>query len=182
LPWIHLKYADESHFDSRDLHRTRGWSPSSQRVQLTIPSPNTARYSLTLLTNLANPNGFYVGSIRQDNNDALDFLDFIVDIIEKKQVVAGDILIVDNASIHTSQEIFPVVMALLRGAHVRLCLLPAYSPEYQPCELIFASVKNYLRRKRGTLPLFYEIILAFQTVRYDQILGMYQNCIIDVLK
>ena len=54
----------------------------------------------------------------------------------------------DNASIHFAAEVALPLSELFDTAGVRLVFLPAYSPELNPCELVFAQVKNGLRRRR----------------------------------
>lgn len=52
----------------------------------------------------------------------------------------GDTLVVDNARIHKARDIVPTLRAALAAAGVRMLFLPTYSPELNPCELIFAQV------------------------------------------
>jgi transposase len=54
------------------------------------------------------------------------------------------VLVVDNASIHKVAGIREMVEE--RGA--RLLYLPAYSPDFNPIELAFSSIKNWLRLNR----------------------------------
>jgi transposase len=55
-------------------------------------------------------------------------------------LVAGDLLVADNAAIHKSREIIPTLRVALATAGVRMVFLPTYSPELNPCELVFAQV------------------------------------------
>ena len=54
---------------------------------------------------------------------------------------SGDVVIMDNLSSHKRQRIRKLIEAA--GAH--LVFLPAYSPDLNPIELIFAKVKQLLR-------------------------------------
>ena len=53
----------------------------------------------------------------------------------------GDVVIMDNLSSHKRQRI----RELIEDADARLVFLPAYSPDLNPIELIFAKVKQLLR-------------------------------------
>ena len=53
----------------------------------------------------------------------------------------GDVVIMDNLSSHKRQRI----RELIENASARLVFLPAYSPDLNPIELIFAKVKQLLR-------------------------------------
>ncbi len=63
----------------------------------------------------------------------------------------GDVVIMDNLSSHKR----PRVRQLIEAAGARLVYLPAYSPDFNPIEMIFAKIKQLLRslacRTRETL-------------------------------
>jgi hypothetical protein len=59
---------------------------------------------------------------------------------------------------------------------VTIQFLPAYSPELNPCELVFALVKNGLRR-HGIESLFDDVIVAFNDVSRDTMMNFYRKCI-----
>ena len=48
----------------------------------------------------------------------------------------------DNAAIHHTQEVVDAINAT--GA--LLIFLPAYSPDFMPCEELFAKTKSYIRQ------------------------------------
>lgn len=50
--------------------------------------------------------------------------------------------ILDNCSIHTADDVFGAVVALLERYGVRMIRLPKYSPELNPCEPVWAQVSN----------------------------------------
>ena len=64
-------------------------------------------------------------------------------------LVRGDILVLDNAKVHFAESIKAVAEALLYATGVEMMFLPAYSPELNPCELIFGLVKAELRTRIG---------------------------------
>jgi transposase len=87
-------------------------------------------------------------SYREESNTAEDFMKFIARAIVDKYLARGDILICDNATVHDSAEILETLVMVLELLGIKLVYLPAYSPEFNPCELIFAQVKSYLRRRQ----------------------------------
>lgn len=92
-------------------------------------------------------------------------------------MVAGDILICDNATIHTAADAMSMMEEILRTADIKLVFLPTYSPELNPCELVFAGVKKHLRENKLGLPLEVEIAIAFQTVSAVSIEKYYNKCL-----
>jgi len=76
-----------------------------------------------------------------------------------------------------------VLFELLDSANVTLIFLPKYSPELNPCELIFGGVKNYLRFNRGKDKFDKEIIFALSLVTPFTVFNCYYDCIwIDYIK
>jgi len=92
------------------------------------------------MTTLNNPNGFILSIPRIQSNTAFDFLLFLCDLVRLGELVAGDVLVLDNAPVHYSADIAPAVDLLVAAAGVRLLFLPVYSPELNPCELVFAHM------------------------------------------
>ena len=62
-------------------------------------------------------------------NKALDFLEQIIVWLDSGVLSNGDVLILDNASLHKSEEINGLLSLLLDAAGVRMYFLPRYSPE-----------------------------------------------------
>ena len=54
----------------------------------------------------------------------------------------GDIVVMDNLGSHKSR----AVRAVIRAAGAKLFFLPAYSPDLNPIEQVFAKMKTLLRR------------------------------------
>ena len=60
----------------------------------------------------------------------------------------GDILVMDNLRSHKDRE----ALGLLEGAGVAVRFLPAYSPDYNPIELMWSKVKALLRQAEARTP------------------------------
>ena len=68
----------------------------------------------------------------------------------------GQIIIMDNASFHQSVE----TEFLIEQAGCKLLFLPPYSPEFNPIEHTWASLKRYIKRFRHQ---FHSVI---ETIEY----------------
>jgi transposase len=135
------------------------------------------RYSVSCCTDLGNPDGFVLSPPRRASNTAVDFLEYVISLVEFGTLRAGDFFFVDNASIHSADDIAPVLYALLEEVHVRLVFLPTYSPELNPVECVFGEAKRWLRYRRGRGDFCDEIINAFASVPRASVLSFYQKAI-----
>jgi transposase len=60
----------------------------------------------------------------------------------------GDIVILDNLSVHKSAQ----AKAVIRACGARMLFLPQYSPDLNPIEMAFAKLKAHLRAAAARLP------------------------------
>ena len=66
----------------------------------------------------------------------------------------------------------------LAATGVRLLFLPTYSPELNPCELVFAMIKNHVRRIRNTNQnMLIDLIDACARVDLPNITRFYDHCL-----
>jgi hypothetical protein len=95
--WFQLKFLDEASFDDRseflwfhqsligcaELRRSHGYAHASRAVQAPGHVNLRARpaVTVTVLTDLTSPNGFVMSAPRTGSNTAMDFLDFVLDLI-----------------------------------------------------------------------------------------------------
>ena len=70
-----------------------------------------------------------------------------------KWPLPNSVLVVDNAAIHKVAGI----RELVEGRGARLLYLPAYSPDFNPIELAFSSIKAWLRANRARLNAEFKI-------------------------
>jgi hypothetical protein len=178
LPFLRLKYLDEARFVSKKLKRHRGVAAAGRELHgLIDPQDVALSYSVTLLTSLAEPFGIVVTNPTEGANSGVDHLETIADLMDAGHLVAGDVLVMDNAPKHVAQENHELMGVLLETMGVRLVLLPKYSPELNPCELVFAKVKRYLRDERGRAPFAQEIGIGFSRVTKAEIVRYMEKCL-----
>ena len=97
------------------------------------------------MTSLTSDMPCWVDAPRAGNNDAIDFMGTMLWLLENGALPSGAIILMDNARIHDAASIRDDLAGLLNLNNVHLAFLPAYSPELNPCELVFAWVKEKLR-------------------------------------
>lgn len=176
IPWAHLKYMDESHFDRRSLYQRRGWAPSGKRLEGIKPAtPGAPSCSITIMTTLLEPGGFVIAEPRFGTNTTADFVVFVLEQVVAGYLVAGDYLICDNAAIHVSGA--NILYDVLHARGITIRFLPTYSPELNPCELIFAQLKQRIRNNRQPIPIVDEIVNACAHVHRDNVVRYYRHCI-----
>jgi transposase len=93
------------------------------------------------------------------------------------QLRPGDIVALDRLAAHKSPQLIAAVEA--RGAQV--WLLPPYSPDLNPVELLWAKVKTYLRKllrqpESAARPLWELIGDALRTVTAQDARGWFAHC------
>ena len=157
-----------------------GYSPVGEPLIVRNDSTENVSYGITVTTSINN--GIAVSAMRTNSNTANDFLNYVVGLIASGFLTNGDIFICDNASIHRAAHITAQLDAALTPAVVRMVFLPTYSPELNPCELIFAKTKSYLRYHRGDGRFADEIIDAFDTITEMDVVRFYVECIDGVIR
>ena len=92
-----------------------------------------------------------IGSVRQDGSTACMTVEGAVNAevfrcyvreILLPSLMAGDILVMDNLSAHKDSQ----ALDLLKSAGDTVRFLPAYSPDLNPIEKLFAKLKALLRK------------------------------------
>jgi len=86
----------------------------------------------------------------------------------------GDIVIMDNLSVHKS----PDVQALIRAAGGEVRYLPAYSPDLNPIEKMWSKIKGLLRSAEARTPeqLQEAITMAFSKITAQDATGYFASC------
>lgn len=126
------------------MTRLRGRSPRGKRLHAAAPC---GRWKTTTM----------IGAVRQDGSTACMtvegsvnaeiFRTYVHEIL-LPELRPGDILVMDNLSSHKDKE----ALRLLKDAGVAVRFLPAYSPDYNPIELMWSKVKTLLRKAEARTP------------------------------
>ena len=179
LDWKKLKCADECHVVARDLTKKKVLGLVGNREWISDHTLATKSHSITLLTNLdpnsSTPLHF---DIREKSNSQWDFVHFVLLAISRGWLVAGDYFLIDNASVHTAKDSFLLIHDACQNARVTLVLLPAYSPELNPCEAVFNKLKGYLRYHRvRSEPIWLSVIQGLATVTKQNMQRWYYHCL-----
>lgn len=131
-----LVFIDET-WVKTNMALLRGWGPRGQRLNARVPHGHWK--TLT-----------FVAALRHDRIDAPWVIDGPInsDLFTAyvKQVLVptlrkGDVVILDNLGSHKGKAARAAIRAV--GAH--LIFLPAYSPDLNPIEQVFAKLKHLLR-------------------------------------
>ena len=116
----------------------RGWGKRGHRVQAKTPFGHWNTMT-------------FLAALRHDRIDAPWVFDGPINAeifrtyVEKVLVPTlhpGDIVILDNLGSHKA----PAIRQAIRAAGARLWFLPAYSPDLNPIEQVFAKLKHLLRK------------------------------------
>ena len=103
-----------------------------------------------------------------------DVFEAFVEQVLVPELRTGDVVIMDNLSSHKRTR----VRELIEAAGARLVFLPAYSPDLNPIELIFAKIKQLLRslacRTRDVLWKAMQSVL--DQVTPDEARNCYKHC------
>lgn len=85
----------------------------------------------------------------------------------------GDIVIMDNHGSHKSA----LVRQIIRGAGARLWFLPPYSPDLNPIEQAFATIKHWMRsaQKRTVEDTWKQVRQLVSTVQPTHCTNYFRN-------
>jgi len=134
-------------------------------------------YSVTLMTTLSKPEQPYVIDLRSGSNSQVDFLKFVVYCIRQRYLTSGDYFIVDNAAVHGGYDTFETLFDLCETAGVKLIFLPKYSPELDPCELVFQTIKMFIRNNRTPRTFWLDVLQSLLTVTHAKMYSFYNHSI-----
>ena len=163
-------WVDESGSDARDHIRKFGYAmrwmtPTSHR-----PLTRGKRVNAIAAFSAA---GVLAVEIVNSTVSSQEFFDFLrASLIPNMMAYNGtnshSVLIMDNCSVHHTAEI----QDLLRSVGILVFFLPPYSPDLNPAEEAFSSVKAYLRRHDTLLqsgaPLSIVVQAAFDSITASQ--------------
>src|SRR5687768_293312 len=101
-------------------------------------------FSLTILVQL-NQLRPVIWKIDEENRTSNDFCSFVTHCYRSDIIVEGDILIMDNAPIHCSDESLRYIEEFEATTGIFIFFQPCYSPEINPCEFLFNPLKLFVK-------------------------------------
>lgn len=172
-----LKYVDESAFTTKTLRARQAIGKKDTRTKLVTSDYLDETLSMVLLTKYSDETYPIVFSLKNGTNTQIEFVEFILFCMDSGHLVHGDVLICDNATIHFGCKTFEALELALKLTGMTLMFLPTYSPELNPCELVFGTVKHYLRHKRDRRePFFLKILRASLEITSSKVQHFYDHC------
>ena len=140
IPDDQLLFLDETGFNLH-LGVTRAWSEVGQTPVLVVPTNKGTNVSALVCISTA---GIKSIEVKDGAFNSTDFVSFLTDLVNQSPEVSGGgaTVVMDNARIHHAVN----VTRFLMEKGVRNIFLPPYSPELNPIELLFGTVKAQYRR------------------------------------
>ena len=87
--------------------------------------------------------------VLEECSNAALFIQFVLVLMDKGILVRGDILVVDNCSIHCKGDNVGLQESLFRDHGILMITLPPYHPDYNPTEFVFRALLKRLRSERA---------------------------------
>jgi hypothetical protein len=175
-----LVFAEESHFNRLTLRRPYAWLKRGEHASRHKFQFQGAKYSMLPALSL---DGILHLTVIKNAVTGASFRRFMEDLLPlmNKWPLPNSVLVIDNTSIHKVAGIRELVEE--RG--MRLLFLPSYSPDYNPIELAFSSIKAWLRTNRehvnremetegGTI--YNALWQAVHSVTSGKAKGWYKHC------
>jgi len=162
-----------------ELRRNRGVGPKGQPVYAVNNDSISENYAVTLMVGLyGDMNPVYLEYRADGMNTSVDFCKFVVKAVNEGFLVPGDVLVCDNAKVHKAAFVTLELNAWLAERSITIVYLPTYSPELNPCEMVFGFVKNSLRTSRNSENTFFdEVNERFHAISHDGMERFFMHCL-----
>ena len=147
-----LVFLDEASVNCA-MTRLRGWGEKHARVEDYVPDARFERTSILATVRLSGVNApvTFKGTLNGD------IFALYVKYVLAPTLNVGDVVFLDNLSSHKVAGVLDPIYD--RGAYV--WFLPAYSPDFNPIELMWSKVKAVLRKLKARS--FEELQVALKT-------------------
>lgn len=163
-----------------ELHRQRAVGPRGMPAVVVNGDSLAEHYVVPIIVGLRAPGSpmpTVYANYRDNGMNMADFFNFVVAAVNDSFLVRGDYLICDDAILKA-----PFIMleleAFLQQHGVEIHFLPTYSPELNPCELVFGQVKRDIWASRNSARSFRdEINDRFAAVTQERLFAYYEKCL-----
>lgn len=150
IPVEQLVYVDESGLDDPGSYRRYGRAPRGEPLVGEISGKRARRISFIAALNHRQ----LLAPLRFEGTTNTEIFNLWVETCLVPTLRPGQMVVMDNARFHKSDK----TQELLAAAGCQLRFLPAYSPDFNPIEPVWAIVKARIRRDRGPDQPFEEAI------------------------
>lgn len=152
------------------MTRARGRAPKGDRVIGHVPRNHG--HNITCLTAIS-ATGVVAPCVFERSLDGAVFTQWVEDWL-LPALPPGTTIVLDNLSVHRN----PAVRAAVDKAGCQLRFLPAYSPDFNPIELVFAHLKTHVRgRAARTFDAVVDAIgIGLNAVTPAHLRAYYRHC------
>jgi hypothetical protein len=166
-------FIDESAAAPRIGDRKRGWSPIRLPILDTQRLRRDKRWSVLPAITLE---GYLGDPLIVEGAVTMDLFEEWFEEKVLPQLQPSHIVVMDNASIHRSD----LVKELCMDAGIQLEFLPPYSPDYNPIEQSFNTLKSWVKRHITMAPLFVNsgAFMAYAVSEFIEVdaAGYFEDC------
>ena len=140
-----LVFADEKPMKERDIYRkmrrdVRDGSTPNHKMN----SNSKNRYNILAAVTIKEDVKAVEYAVLRVTTTAPIFMQFVKRLLQRGTLSRGDIFVVDNCSVHTQGDNIGVQHALWSKHRIWMIMLPPYSPEFNPTELVFNTLLQRL--------------------------------------
>jgi transposase len=165
-------FVDESHART-DLTRAYGRAGRGQRV---VDYVSQRHWQATTMRSVLGYEGTTATMTYEGGTDLEVMLTYVEHQLTPL-LKPGDIVALDRLAAHPS----PKVVSAIEATGAAVWLLPPYSPDFNPIELMWAKIKAYLRKVLRTAegasrPLWQWIGDALRTITKEDAVGWFGHC------
>ncbi len=153
------------------MDRKRGWAPKGAPLEQPLPrnrgTVTTVIGALRLSTGLDS-------LMTVEGGTSAEVFEAYLEHVLAPTLEKGDIVVMDNLAAHRT----PRARALIEAAGATVCFQPPYSPEFNPIELAWAWVKNWLRsaRARSIERIDRALALAVELLGTKDAIAWFKHC------
>jgi transposase len=142
-----IVYSDETGIDDNEVTRT-GWALYGQRCFASKRAERVARFNLTAALN---KNKIFAPFVFEGYSNTLVYETYIERVLVPA-LTPGMVVVIDNASFHKSEKI----KSLIQNVGCDILFLPPYSPDLNPIEHYWHSIKTMIRKLAENTSSFYD--------------------------
>ena len=152
IPKQSLVYIDESGIEMTTC-KDRGWGKRSEKL---VGKRSGKYYERTnIIAGLVNNKS--IAPMVFNGTCNTDLFNNWIEYFLIKELKAGQVVIMDNASFHKSKK----TKDLIESVGCRIIFLPPYSPDLNPIEKFWANMKRWIKDKIIEFAELYGAIVAF---------------------